>query len=145
MKRTALLLVAALALLSAPAYAQQKPVSPLAPASSSPLAQILPKLIADAQAASDDAKAHNDVIAQACYDAIAAVASQQLTAANASAGVIGPLVILQKARDIGKLNSTPQGTQLIMGCAALVQDAKLNMVQFFTSIGGAALVKGVLF
>lgn len=119
------------------ANAQQKAVSPLV--------TVLPKLIADAQAASEDAKSHNDAIAQSCYDAIVTVANQQLTSEQSSNGVIGPLVILQKARDIGKLNSTPQGTQLIMGCAALVQDAKLNMVQFFTSIGGAALVKGILF
>lgn len=134
-------LISVLAITSA--GAQQKAVSSLV--SASPLTQILPKLIADAQAASEDAKIHNDEIAQTCYDAIVSVANEQLSANSASSGVIGPLVILQRARDIGKLNSSPQGTRLIMGCAALVQDAKLNMIQFFTTIGGAALVKGILF
>ncbi len=130
-------LLMGLILLGAPdARAQQRTVSPLV--------SILPKLIADAQAASDDAKAHSDIIAQTCYDAISSVATAQLAASDNASGVVGPLVIMQKARDIGRLNSTPQGTQLIVGCAPLVQDAKINLIQFFTTIGGTVLIKGIL-
>lgn len=103
---------------------------------------ILQKLVTDAQAALADADAHQDKIAAACYEAIIDVTSAKLQAQAVSGG--GLLLAFQKLRDLNKLNSSPQGTQLIMGCAALVQDAKLNMLDFFTKIGGAVLLKGVL-
>lgn len=118
-----------------PAMAQTKPVA-------NPFVSVLPKLIADAQAALNDANDHNDTIAANCYSAIVAVATAQQNAQSTNGG--GALLVFQKVRNIARLNATPQGTNLIIGCAALVQDAKLNMVQFFTNFGGAILIKGLL-
>lgn len=105
-------------------------------------ADLLAKIQADAQAASADAKANNDVIAQTCYDAIAADAQTKLNTSTATGA--GALTLFQKVRDISRLNASPVGTQLIVGCAPLVQDAKLNFLQFFTNIGAAVLLKGVI-
>ena len=128
-----LLLALALTLASAPAMAQTK---------AAPTTNILQVLHDDAVAASADAKANNDVIAQGCYDAIAMVAAAKLAASTTTGG--GALLVFQKVRDFARLNASPTGTSLIVGCAPLVQDAKLNFVQFFANIGGAVLLKGII-
>ena len=93
-------------------------------------------------AASADAKANSDVIAQTCYDAIAAIATAKLTSATTNGGAA--LLAFQKIRDFTRLNASPVGTNLILGCAPLVQDAKVNFVQFFANIGGVILLKGII-
>lgn len=98
-------------------------------------------LIAWNQAALDDANANNDKIAAACYSAIIDVAKAKQAAAPVA---INPVLAFQKVRDLTHLNSSPIGTQLIVGCAPLAQDTKLNMVQFFANIGGTILIKGIL-
>ena len=103
---------------------------------------LLQKLAADATAALADANANNDVIAAGCYAAIEKIANAKLTTANTTGG--GLLTGFQKVRDVTRLNASPQGTDLIVGCAPLVQDAKLNFVQFFTNIGGLVLLKGII-
>ena len=127
-----ILLVFAGLLMSVPAYAQTKAAQP----------NILQVIHDDAVAASADAKANNDVIAQTCYDAITVVAQTKLDAAVVTGG--GALLVFQKARDVMRLNASPIGTSLIVGCAPLVQDAKVNFVQFFANIGGAVLLKGII-
>lgn len=117
-----------------PAYAQQSSIQQT-------LAPLFTKLAADAQAAYTDAKQHNDDIAANCWQAINVVATAKAVESTPGGGA---LLVFQKVRDITRLNSSPQGTQLIIGCAPLVQDSKLNMLQFFTNIGGSVLVKGLL-
>ena len=129
---------AALATVSPPAFAATAPSSALAAFNT----DVLQKIAADAQAASADAKANNDVIAQTCYDAIAADAQTKLSTGAATGG--GALTLFQKVRDISRMNASPAGTQLIVGCAPLVQDAKLNFLQFFANVGAAVLLKGVV-
>ena len=130
MKRTLLFALAGL-LISSSAFAQPK-TQP----------NILQIIHDDAVAASADAKSNNDVIAQTCYDAIAVTAQAKLDASAVTGG--GALLIFQKTRDFTRLNSSPVGTALIVGCAPLVQDAKVNFVQFFANIGGAVLLKGII-
>jgi hypothetical protein len=119
---------------AAPAMAQPK--------NALDLSAVLQQIQADAKAALADADAHQDKIASACYGAIADLTTAKLQAHGAPGG--GLLLAFQKLRDLNKLSSSPQGTQLIIGCAPLVQDAQVNMLQFFTSIGAAVLLKGVL-
>ena len=135
-----ILLTILLLALASPAMAQVKKATP----TSSPIPQVslLQTLHDDAVAASADATANNDVIAQRCYDAIAVIAQAKLATVQAPGG--GALLVFQKVRDFTRLNSSPQGTDLIIGCAPLVQDAKINFVQFFANIGGAVLLKGVI-
>lgn len=123
-----------------PAAAQpteKKTLAILAPSS-----ELLARLVTDSAAAKDDADAHGDTIASACYAAINAEATARKNAAALTGG--GALLVFQKVRDVVRMNNTPQGTALISGCAALVIDAKMNMVEFFTKIGGAVLLKGLL-
>lgn len=122
------------------AFAQQRSVAILAPSIST--AVIIQKIADDSAAALADARDHNDTIAANCYAAINNLSVAKVQAANVTGG--GALLVFQKGRDLVRLSSTPQGTDLIVGCAALVQDAKLNMLQFFTSIGATALLKGIL-
>ena len=72
----------------------------------------------------------------------AMVAAAKLAASTTTGG--GALLVFQKVRDFARLNASPTGTSLIVGCAPLVQDAKLNFVQFFANIGGAVLLKGII-
>ena len=129
-----------LLVLASPAMAQVKKVVP----TPSPIPQVslLQTLHDDAVAASADAASNSDVIAQKCYDAIAVIAQAKLTSVQTTGG--GALLVFQKVRDFTRLNSSPQGTDLIIGCAPLVQDAKINFVQFFANIGGAVLLKGII-
>lgn len=129
-------LALALSLLAAPAMAQ--PPKSIA----ADVTALLQQIQADAKAALSDANAQEDRIASACYSAIADVTTAKLQAQAMTGG--GLLLAFQKLRDLNKLNSSPLGTQLIIGCAPLVQDAKVNMVQFFTSIGATVLLKGLL-
>lgn len=103
---------------------------------------ILQKLHDDAVAALADANEHQDAIASSCYAAIVEMTTAKLKAQAVQGG--GLLLVFQKVRDLNRLSSSPQGTSLIIGCAPLVQDAKLNMLDFFTKIGGAVLLKGLL-
>ena len=103
---------------------------------------ILQAIITDAKAALDDANANNDQIASACWTAIHAAAQAKLAASHVPGA--GLLYAFQKIRDLTRLNSSPIGTSLILGCAPLVQDARLSMVQFFGNIGATVLLKGVL-
>lgn len=114
-----------------PAHAQQP----------APESSILTRILADAQVALDDATAHDDKIAAPCYAAIIAVATARSAATTEKGGV---LAMFQKVRDVMKINTSPMGTQLIMGCAPLVQDAKINMLDFFTKAGAVVLLKGIL-
>jgi len=120
-------------LLAVAAMAQPRP---------SPITTVLQAIVEDANAALADAKDHNDQIAVNCWSAIASVAQAKLQTEQMPGGKL--MYAFQKVRDITRLSSSPQGTTLIMGCAPLVQDAKLNMVSFFTNIGGAVLIKGLL-
>lgn len=129
----------ALALAIGPACAQQKSISPLKLPDES---QILQTIIDDAKAALQDAQTNQDPIAATCYQAINSVATARLAGAKATGGKL--LYAFQKVRDVTRINTSPMGTQLIVGCAPLVQDAKLNMVTFFTNIGGSVLIKGLL-
>lgn len=103
---------------------------------------VLQKLAADATAALADANTNNDVIAATCYAAIEKIANAKLSTATIPGG--GLLTGFQKVRDVTRLNASPQGTDLIVGCAPLVQDARINFVQFFTNIGGLVLLKGII-
>ena len=103
---------------------------------------VLQKIHDDAVAASADATQNNDTIAKACYDAIVTDSQAQLSTTQLSGA--GVLTAFQKVRDVTRLNASPAGMALIVGCAPLVQDAKLNFVQFFTNIGAAVLLKGVI-
>ena len=105
-------------------------------------ADILSKIVADANVALADANTNNDTIAATCYKAVADIASAKLNTAQVSGA--GLLAGFQKVRDVTRLNASPQGTELIVGCAPLVQDAKLNFVQFFTKIGAVILLKGII-
>lgn len=105
-------------------------------------ADLYAKIIADSAAALADAEAHQDVIAANCYKAINTEATARQQAASVTGG--GALLLFQKVRDVARLNATPQGTNLIVGCAALVQDARLNMLQFFTNVGATVMLKGLL-
>ena len=111
-------------------------------ATAQPPASVLQTLRDDAVAAAADAKTNSDVIAETCYNAIATVADAKLQSAQVTGG--GVLLGFQKVRDFTRLNASPVGTNLILGCAPLVQDAKLNFVQFFTQIGGLVLLKGII-
>jgi len=104
--------------------------------------QVLQAIHDDAVAASADALSNNDTIAKTCYDAIALDTQMKLSTAQiAGAGV---LTVFQKARDVSRLNVSPAGTALIVGCAPLVQDSGLSFAQFFTKIGAAVLLKGIV-
>ena len=103
---------------------------------------ILQAIVADAKAALDDANTNNDQIASACWTAIHTAAQAKLAASHLPGA--GLLYAFQKVRDLTRLNSSPIGTSLILGCAPLVQDARLSMVQFFGNIGAMVLLKGVL-
>lgn len=138
MKKIALV-VTLMALAIGPACAQTKLVSPLKLPDET---QILQTIIDDAKAALQDAQTNQDPIAATCYQAISTVAAARLTGAKATGGKL--LYAFQKVRDVTRINTSPLGTQLIVGCAPLVQDAKLNMVTFFTNIGGSVLIKGLL-
>lgn len=128
-----IILALAFLALAAPAMAQPKATD---------LTGLLQQIQADAKAALADAQSHQDAIASTCYAAIVELTGAKLQAQGTTGG--GLLLAFQKLRDVNKLNSSPQGTQLIIGCAPLVQDAKVNMLQFFTQIGAAVLLKGVL-
>jgi hypothetical protein len=106
------------------------------------ITSLLQKIRDDAVASQADADSHQDKIASVCYAAIADVAGAKLQAQSVTGG--GLLLAFQKLRDLGRLSASPQGTSLIIGCAPLVQDAGLNMLDFFTKIGAAVLVKGLL-
>ena len=121
-------------LLATPAFAQTK--------LQTDIGAVLQKLSVDAATALADANDHGDKIAAACYSAIVEVADAKIQAQRVTGG--GLLLAFQKLRDLTRLNATPQGTNLIIGCAPLVQDAKLNMIDFFAKIGGTVLVKGLL-
>ncbi len=143
MKKLAILLV----LISAPALAQPRgsipPQRPQVQSADQPItSDLLNKIVADAQAADADAKSNNDTIASTCYEAIIAVAQTRLQTVDLQGA--GLLTAFQKVRDLNRLNASPLGTQLIVGCAPLVQDAKLNFLQFFTNIGAVVLLKGIL-
>lgn len=127
------ILVLASILLASPAMAQPKLLD---------TSGLFQKLLTDATAAMQDANDHQDRIAASCYQAIAEAAQAKLEAQNITGG--GLLLAFQKLRDLNRLSASPQGTSLIIGCAPLVQDAKLNMIDFFAKIGGAVLLKGVL-
>ena len=103
---------------------------------------LLQTIVTDAKAALDDATTNNDTIAAACWTAIHAAAQAKLAASRVPGS--GLLYAFQKIRDLTRLNSSPIGTSLILGCAPLVQDARLSMVQFFGNIGAMVLLKGVL-
>ena len=105
-------------------------------------AELLTALVADAQAASADAKANNDTIAQTCYDAITVAAQAKLASTVTPGG--GLLTAFQKVRDLTRMNASPVGTQLIIGCAPLAQDARVNLVQMLTNVGAATLLKGFI-
>lgn len=139
--RKFLLALTALTLLASPAFAQQKK-SAAPPSLEQISTDLLTKLQADSAAALGDATQNSDNIAMACYKAI----NDDVTAKLASAAIPGGglLTAFQKVRDITRLNASPQGTALIIGCAPLVQDARLNFVQFFTNIGAVVLLKGIL-
>lgn len=130
------LLVGSLLLWASPSHAQPKAAAP------SNDTAILQRLHDDAVAASADAASNNDGIAKACYDAIASLSEAKLQAQSVTGG--GVLLAFQKVRDITKLNASPVGQQLIIGCAPLAQDAKLSFAQFLAQIGGAVLAKGFL-
>lgn len=134
--KTAVSVLLALLLVMPVALAQQRPLAILQPA------DILKRIVTDAEAALADARDHNDTIAANCYSAIIVVANAKQQAQAVTGG--GAIVAFQKIRDIIRLDATPQGTSLISGCAALVQDAKLNMLEFFAKIGGTVLIKGLL-
>lgn len=104
--------------------------------------QVIQTIIDDATAALADAKSNQDDIAIPCYQAIIVVANAKLAAGPSTGGKL--LYAFQKVRDVTKINTSPLGTQLIVGCAPLVQDAKINMVTFFANIGGSVLIKGLL-
>ena len=130
-----LLIIACASLfVSSPAFAQKS----ILPSQN----DILTKIVDDANAAKADADQNKDVIASTCYTAIATVASAKLNAAQVQGG--GALTAFQKVRDVTRLNASPVGTELIVGCAPLAQDAKVNLVQFFANIGGAVLLKGII-
>jgi hypothetical protein len=130
MRTAALALV--LAALAGPALAQKAP----------DLSGILTQIRDDAKAALADARTNQDTIAAGCYSAIVDIASAKLAAQAVTGG--GVLLAFQKLRDLNRLNASPQGTQLIIGCAPLVQDAKISMLDFFAKIGAIVLVKGLL-
>jgi hypothetical protein len=129
----ALALALALALAAGPALAQPKPLD---------LTPLLQRLKTDAQASLDDANAHQDPIAAACYKAIVEGASAKLNAQAVTGG--GIILVFQKLRDLNRTNASPQGTALILGCTPLASDAKMNLLDFFTKIGAVVLLKGVL-
>lgn len=128
-----LLLIAAITLMPTMAFAQVKLPSE---------SQILQTIIDDAAAALSDAQQHEDRIAASCWQAVGDVAKAKLAGTSSTGGKL--MFAFQKVRDVTRLNQSPLGTQLIVGCAPLVQDAKLNMVSFFANIGGATLIKGLL-
>lgn len=121
--------------LAAPAFAQPKPTVPTT-------AALLQTIIDDANAALVDATSHNDTIAATCYQAIINAAAVQRDQKGTQGGKV--LYTFQRTRDITRLNSSPVGTNLIVGCAALVQDARISMLQFFTNMGASVLIKGLL-
>lgn len=106
------------------------------------VAALLAQIRDDAQAALADANQHEDRIAAPCYAAIVDMANVKLQAHSVAGG--GVILVFQKLRDLARLNATPQGTSLIVGCAPLAQDAKLTLLDFLTKIGAAVLAKGVL-
>lgn len=134
-----LIVVGILCFLAGPALAQQKFVSPLKLPSQT---EILQTILDDATAALADAHDHQDPIAEACYQAIQTMAKSRLSAVGVTGGKL--MYIFQKVRDVTRLNQSPMGTNLILGCAPLVQDAQINMVTFFNNIGASVLLKGLL-
>ena len=131
-------IIVILGCLCLPAMAEPK-AKPVAAVSE---ASLLQTIMTDAKAALDDATTNNDAIAVACWTAIHAAAQAKLAASHVPGA--GLLYAFQKVRDLTRLNSSPIGTSLILGCAPLVQDARLSMVQFFGNIGAMVLLKGVL-
>lgn len=132
-----LLLLASTSL--AQAQAQLKTLSPLKLPSTT---QILQTIVDDVAAAIADAHEHQDPIAEACYQAIQTVAKARLSTEGVTGGKL--IYAFQKVRDVTRINQSPMGTSLILGCAPLVQDAQVNMVTFFNNIGASVLLKGLL-
>jgi hypothetical protein len=133
--RSMLSLVLASALMLTPAIAQPSKIE-------ADITVILQKINADAKASLADADAHQDRIASTCWSAVADASAAKLAAQQAAGG--GVMLAFQKLRDITRLNASPVGTDLILGCAPLAQDSAVSLLTFFTKIGAAVLVKGVL-
>jgi hypothetical protein len=117
----------------------------MAPASVQSELDILRAINGDAIVALADANANGDRIAAACYQAIIAVSAERIQAQQVGGGVGGGLIAnFQRVRDLTQIGSSPIGTTLIIGCAPLVQSMKMTMLQFFTNIGAAALLHGIV-
>lgn len=116
----------------------------VAPLESQPLANaedVLAKLIPDALFAKALADSHGDVLASNCHAAVAALAQSQLTQLRALPTTLpNPhfITTFQIGRDVTKLTSGGIPQPLAIGCAALAQDVRLDVLTLMNKMIGQA-------
>ena len=98
--------------------------------------------VADLAAADADAVAAGDVLAHACYPALAAYV-QTLQAKFPGTATVGVATAFQRGRDLAKGVKGGIPVELQLGCAPLVMDATTDVRQFLirlgTVVGGASV------
>jgi hypothetical protein len=102
---------------------------------------LLAKIVPDAQFASALAASRGDQLAVACHNAVAALAQQQLAQLRALPTALPEphlITTFQIGRDLVKLGQAGIPQPLIVGCAPLAADAKLDVLGLLNKMLGAA-------
>ncbi len=102
---------------------------------SNPFAALDQIIIDDLVAANEDAKAHQDMMASTCYEALIPVVQQRQAVRGASGGKIGAFVLFQHARDVRRAVSAGIPDNISSACAPLVLDAERTLLMLGGMVG----------